>query len=82
MTAALKIIFMAGLLALLSGCAYDPAYPYNASNSYYGYGGSGFRSPYYGSSYGSGYRNGYYNTGYPGYGHYNRGYGRYCPDDD
>jgi hypothetical protein len=74
---------MAVILGILGGCAYDPAYSYGSSNSYYG--GSDYRNPNYGySGYSHGYRNGYYNTGSPGYGYYNGGYRneRYCPDDD
>lgn len=96
MTTLIKTLVMAGLIALISGCAYDPAYSYNSSGSYYGSGygnrpyygyngGSGYGNrPYYGNSgYNNGYQAGYYSPG-SNYGYYNRGgyNGRYCPDDD
>lgn len=83
MTTLIKALLIAGLIGLISGCAYDPAYSYNRSDNYYG--GSGYSNrPYYGNAgYNNGYQAGYYSPG-SNYGYYNRGgyNGRYCPDDD
>ncbi len=80
MATTFKFVVMTVLASLSVGCAYDASYPYSSYDYYYG---SGHGSHHYGhSEYGNGYRNGYYTSGYPQYGGYNRGYGRYCPDDD
>jgi hypothetical protein len=87
-----KVIFLLGILSLLSACAYEAPSGryYNSTNNEYG---QGYRQPSYGGYQDYGYSNnrhsGYQqpNYGYTGYQRPPYGYGgnqqpRYCPDED